>query len=491
MTALGGTQFTGDSTATPVNGVAPAQTYWNSSSDPNDTKPSAFSYIPEVVWNEVSSGTNVGTGGGVSKKFSKPSWQVGTGVPADGQRDIPDISFASSSSHDGYLICEQGSCETGYRRNSDQTFTVIGGTSVAAPAFAGVAALINQNQGGRQGNQNPKIYSLAASSPWAFNDITTGDNKVVCTIGTTDCATSPIGFSAGPGYDLTTGWGSVDVTALINAINGTPNPHFLLLPVSRYATINTGGSATIALSVTPKEGFSGTVVLTCALSTSLTGAACNFDNTSVSTPGSANITIQAGSVQQTGTVTLTGTSGSVTNSVVINVTIANADFQLASGNSTETVSTGASTTDTITVTPVQGFTGDVSFSCSGTAGLTCSLGTNPVTITSSSAVTSTLTVNASSSATTGSVTITATSGSVTHTLSIPVTVNVVAPSFTLTVASPVFPSPAGRLLPITLRWRRLAGSTPTLPSPVACRDRSGLLDAQSFPQRSLAAAGPR
>ena len=52
VTAMGGTQFTGDSTATPVNGVAPAQTYWNSSSDPNDTSPSAFSYIPEVVWNE-------------------------------------------------------------------------------------------------------------------------------------------------------------------------------------------------------------------------------------------------------------------------------------------------------------------------------------------------------------------------------------------------------------------------------------------------------
>ena len=101
-------------------------------------------------------------------------------MPADGQRDIPDISFASSSSHDGYLMCSQGSCQTGYRRNSDQTFTVIGGTSAAAPAFAGVAALVNQSMGGRQGNLNQKIYSLAASSPWAFNDITTGDNKVVC-----------------------------------------------------------------------------------------------------------------------------------------------------------------------------------------------------------------------------------------------------------------------------------------------------------------------
>ena len=462
VTAMGGTQFTGDSTATPVNGVAPAQTYWNSSSDPNDTKPSAFSYIPEIVWNEVSSGTNVGTGGGVSKKFAKPSWQTGSGVPNDGQRDIPDLSFTSSSSHDGYLICSQGSCQTGYRQNSDQTFTVIGGTSAAAPAFAGVAALINQSQGGRQGNLNPKIYSLATSAPWAFNDITTGDNIVVCQPNKPnqgDCPAGRIGYTASPGYDLVTGWGSVDVTALINAVSGTPHPHLLVLPVSRYATLSTGGSSTIALSVTPKEGFSGTVALTCTLSTSLTGATCSYDNPTVSAPGSANVTIQAGSLQnqQTGTLTLTGTSGSVTNSVVINVTIADPDFQLAAGNSTETVTTGGSTTDTITVTPVQGLTGNVSLSCSGTTGLTCSLGTNPVSITSTSAVTSTLTANASSSATTGSVTITATFGSLSHTLQIPVTVNVVAPNFTVTVASPVLSIPSGTAITDNLTVAAVGG----------------------------------
>ena len=163
----------------------------------------------------------------------------------------------------------------------------------------------------------------------------------------------------------------MDVTALIHAFNNTPNPHFLVLPNSRYETMTTGGSDTVALSVVPKEGFSGTVALTCThLSTSLAGATCNFDNASVSTPGSANITIQTSSVQdpQTGTVTLTGTSGSITNSVAINVSVTAPDFSITSGNSTETVSTGGSTTDTITVTPVQGFTGGVSFTCSGTSG---------------------------------------------------------------------------------------------------------------------------
>ena len=50
VTAMGGSEFTGDSAATSVNGTAPAQTYWDASSDPNDTSASAFAYIPEAVW---------------------------------------------------------------------------------------------------------------------------------------------------------------------------------------------------------------------------------------------------------------------------------------------------------------------------------------------------------------------------------------------------------------------------------------------------------
>jgi Pro-kumamolisin, activation domain len=447
--AMGGTAFIGDGAASSDGSTAAATQYWNSSSSKTDMSPSAFSYIPETTWND-SATTNsiVGTGGGASKKFPKPSWQTGTGVPNDNARDVPDIALNSSPSHDGYIICSQGSCQNGtYRKASDDTFTVIGGTSAASPSFAGIAALINQKLGGRQGNLNTKLYSLAASAPWAFTDITTGDNKAPCQTQpvTPDCTTSPIGFSAAPGYDQVTGWGSIDATAFLNALSGTPNPHFLVLPNSRYETITNGNSDTVALTVVPKEGFSGTVTLTCAVSSSLTGATCNFDNTNVNTPGSANVTIQTGSGlgPQAGTVTLTGTSGGITNSVVMNVSVATPDFTLTSANATETVSTGGSTTDTITITPVQGFIGTVNFTCSGTTGLTCSLSTNPVTVSSTSAVTSTLTVNASSSATTGSVTTTATGGGLTHTLQIPVTVNVVPPNFTLTVASPVVSIPSG------------------------------------------------
>jgi subtilase family serine protease len=448
VTAMGGTEFTGDNAATVANNVAAATQYWNSSSDPNDTSASAFSYIPEMVWNDSSGTTISATGGGASSHFSKPSWQTGNGVPADGHRDVPDLALNSSPAHDGYIICSQGTCQTGYRRNSDQTFTVIGGTSAAVPTFAGIVALANQKMGVRQGNINSQIYPLASSSPWAFNDVTSGNNIVSCTTGS-GCTNGSAGYSAGPGYDLVTGWGSVDATALLNALNGTPNPHFVVLPVSRSVSLAAGASATVSLSVTPKEGFTGAVALTCAVSTSLAGGTCTFDNSSVTTPGTANLTIQLASSQgaQTGTVTVQGTSGANTNAVVIDVTVTVPDFQLSSGNAVETVNSGSTTTDTISVTSVQGFSGSVNFSCSATSGLTCSLSPTPVTASTSAAVNTTLTVAASSSATTGSVTVAAASGTLSHTLQIPVTVNTVAADFTLTVANLVVSVPSGT--PIT------------------------------------------
>lgn len=98
VTCVGGTQFAEGSGS-----------YWNSSN--TSTRSSAKGYIPEGAWNEPSYTSNgkttyqaSGTGGGVTK-FAKPSWQTGTGVPADGVRDVPDLSF-SASLHDGYLVCQ-------------------------------------------------------------------------------------------------------------------------------------------------------------------------------------------------------------------------------------------------------------------------------------------------------------------------------------------------------------------------------------------------
>ena len=164
---------------------------------------SAKGYIPEVAWNESGSALlglgSPASGGGPSSVHAKPAWQKGLGVPADGHRDLPDVSLASDMAN-GYLI------ETGGLPS------LVGGTSCAAPAFAGIMALVVQHTGQRQGNPNPALYRMAAAQfsaggPQVFHDILLGNNSVPGTKG----------YACGPGYDLATGLGSVDAQALVEA----------------------------------------------------------------------------------------------------------------------------------------------------------------------------------------------------------------------------------------------------------------------------------
>lgn len=203
VTGVGGTEFSEGS-----------GTYWSTTNDANAG--SALSYIPEVVWNDTASnGTLSATGGGKSTMFGKPAWQTGTGVPFDNARDVPDLAFAASPDHDGFLICSAGSCVSGFRM-ANEDLNVIGGTSASAPSFAAVIALLNQEMGGRQGNINPTLYALASVSTDAFHDVTRGNNIVPCQAGSTGCpASGQFGFSAGLGYDQATGWGSVDASNLV------------------------------------------------------------------------------------------------------------------------------------------------------------------------------------------------------------------------------------------------------------------------------------
>jgi hypothetical protein len=218
ITAVGGTEFS--------EGTG---TYWQPQGT-SDINPSALSYIPETTWNDtLLDGKPSSGGGGASYLFGKPSWQAGTGVPADGARDIPDISLNASADHDPYLYCTQfipsggtvltSSCLNGTFRYSDGSLETAGGTSFGAPTFAGIVALINQATGSTgQGNINYILYPLAALTPTAFNDITTGDNKIPCIQGSPNCPdTNPIGYSAGLGYDQATGLGTIDATNLVNS----------------------------------------------------------------------------------------------------------------------------------------------------------------------------------------------------------------------------------------------------------------------------------
>jgi subtilase family serine protease len=150
--AVGGTQF---------NENGQASTYWKTVNGPDGL--SVKSYIPENVWNQscTSAQCNANAnilagGGGASTIFSKPSWQSGVaGIPTDGARDLPDISL-SAAGHDPYVLCYEGSCQTGF-------VATVFGTSASAPSFAGIMALVNQKTGSRQGQANYVLYRLAAA----------------------------------------------------------------------------------------------------------------------------------------------------------------------------------------------------------------------------------------------------------------------------------------------------------------------------------------
>jgi subtilase family serine protease len=197
VTGVGGTSLS----------ESPGVTYWNSSNDANHS--SALLYIPEVAWNDSDLlGSPAASGGGASAYFAKPPWQTGTGVPADGARDVPDIALPGSPAHDSYLFFNNGRMQT------------VGGTSAGSPTFAGIAALINHYlvsngtlTAAGLGNMNPELYNLASVAPSAFHDITLGNNVVSTCISSRfrQCTDSnTIGFTTGGGYDQVTGLGSID-----------------------------------------------------------------------------------------------------------------------------------------------------------------------------------------------------------------------------------------------------------------------------------------
>jgi Pro-kumamolisin, activation domain/Bacterial Ig-like domain (group 3) len=301
VTGMGGSEFMGDGTA--ANPSTGADQYWSGSGSA-DAVTTALSYIPEMAWNDTTislqnGGGLDGGGGGKSLLFTKPSYQAGVpGIPADGARDVPDISLSASDFHDPFLVCTQiildsdptqsnyvSSCNNGFRVSDpgfqdDETFTAFGGTSASGPNFAGILALIEQKLGVPQGlgNINPALYTLASTASTyasAFHDITTGNNIVPCTANTTNCPTSgtmQIGYSAATGYDQATGLGSIDANNLATA----------------FTSIATKGGTTTTIAVSPAAPVAGaTVTLT------------------------ATVKPSSGTTEPTGTVTFTidGTAG--------------------------------------------------------------------------------------------------------------------------------------------------------------------------------------
>jgi hypothetical protein len=324
---------------TDLNWANSSTTYWSSTNAADGQ--SVLGYVPEVPWNGSCASTDVdlligatgngwdaettceqilqqgvdtfllnvsgGTGGvsacttnnttsssttldptSCSGGYAKPSWQVGSGVPADGKRDVPDLAlFASSGAlNTAYAICDSESTPCTYTNANDGIAQAVGGTSVASPAMAGIMALVLQHVGGvAQGLPNKTFYSLAAKdnltscnsntvtsgNSCIFYDITSDNIAVPCQQGTPNCTIHDNGdtigiidgYNAGTGYDLATGLGSVNANNLVKnwpssapTITATLTP----TPLDFPATVELATSA--ALVATLKNTGTGTMTIT-------------------------------------------------------------------------------------------------------------------------------------------------------------------------------------------------------------------------------------
>ena len=187
---------------------------WTATGKGSEIYPADDVYVTSVGGTDLQTSAAGGTwtsetawansGGGVSPhKFAIPSWQTaaaaGCASCSQSYRNGPDVS--ANANYTFYVCADQTTC----------TANEYGGTSFAAPMWAGYLALINQqsvaNGNGLLGFINPSLYSIGAGSSYAidFHDITTGSN----------------GSSATTGYDLATGWGSPNGSGLITALAGT------------------------------------------------------------------------------------------------------------------------------------------------------------------------------------------------------------------------------------------------------------------------------
>jgi pseudomonalisin len=332
--AVGGTEFNEGSGS-----------YWNTVNGGSGYT-SAISYIPETAWNEsgdVTGGSDLwATGGGVSSLYAKPAWQKSPGVPADGMRDVPDVSL-SSAVHDAYLVETQGA------------LYAIGGTSASSPSFAGLMALIVQNTGQRQGNANTRFYQLGNSQYGAggvvvYHDITSGGNSVP---GVT-------GYPCTTGFDQATGLGSVDANSLV--MNWTPNFSISASPV--FVSVPQGSMGGTTVSTTVSGNFSDAVSLSASGLPS--GTTASFSPASIPAPGSGSstLTINAGASAIAGTysVTVSGIGGGITDTATVALTIIQTLSVTASVNNSsdgsisptnELIDYGSPVT--FTITPASGF----------------------------------------------------------------------------------------------------------------------------------------
>jgi hypothetical protein len=290
----------------------------------------------------------IGSGGGWNTQSPIPSYQTPV-IDASNQgstqfRNIPDVSMEANT--DNYF-CANGSCSTG-----------IGGTSLSSPRWAGFTALANQQANGEPvGFLNTTAYTVGQTAAYTslFHDITTGNDFN---------SSSPNMFSAVPGYDLVTGWGSpIGQTTLnfLGAANAT-SPNFSLTASPSTIEIPQGGSGDTTITVTPTNGFTGTVNFTLKLIGAPAGVTASLSEPSVTGAGSTTLNVTTTSATPGGSllIVVTGTSQGISQSAYIQLALP--DFGLTFSPTTLYLNQNSIAKATATESAENGFDGKVKVS---------------------------------------------------------------------------------------------------------------------------------
>ena len=226
------------------------------------SSPACAGYGSESAWS--------GSGGGVSQVFARPTFQTGCGVPAGTRRLVPDVALEADTSPGNY-VAENGS------------WWIVGGTSDAAPQWAGLAAALAQQRGGPLGNPGALLYGLCGTA--ALHDVTSGSNG---------------DYSAGVGYDLVTGLGSFDARNLLAAAG----------PTSTTTTSTSTTTTTTRPSTTTTTTLPGTTTTTTLATTTTTTTVSTTTVSTTTTTTTASPTTTT-TVPAT-TTTTTSTSSTTT-----------------------------------------------------------------------------------------------------------------------------------------------------------------------------------
>jgi kumamolisin len=176
-----------------------------------------------------------GSGGGISQVFARPTFQTGCSVPSGTQRLVPDVALEADTSPGNYVT-------------SGGFWYSVGGTSDAAPQWAGLFAELNQQVGGNGlGNAGTRLYGSCGTT--TFHDITAGSNG---------------DYNAGVGYDMVTGLGSPDAVNLLSVVAApTAAPTVKNTPTNtKTLTVTSTPTATNSPTVTNTPTVSPTPTIT-------------------------------------------------------------------------------------------------------------------------------------------------------------------------------------------------------------------------------------